>query len=138
MNLYYKIWVNCILKARSQPQNKSNWKLFTMIFMSMAMAINLAVFMAILQRNILGYSFYDFKISFLEGTRIGSTISFFILFLLPPLMVNYIFVFRKKRYEKLIKKHKYYNGKLFISYFLISLFLPFMLLLLGYLWNIMV
>lgn len=138
MNLYYKIWVDCILKARSQPQNKSNWKLFTMIFMSMAMAINLAVFMAILQRNILGYSFYDFKISFLEGTRIGSAISFFILFLLPTLMVNYIFVFRKKRYEKLIKKHKYYNGKLFISYFLISLFLPFMLLLLGYLWNIMV
>ena|SRR5690606_5326319 len=135
MNLYYKIWVDCILKAQSQPQNKGNWKLFTMIFMSMAVAINLAVFMAILQRNILGYSFYDFKISFLEGIRTGSTVSFFVLFLLPPLLMNYMLIFRKKHYEKLIKKYKYYNGKLFISYFLTSLFLPFILLFLGYLWN---
>lgn len=135
MNLYYKIWVDCIIKAQSQPQNKNNWRFFTMIFMSMAMAINIAVFMAILQRNILGRYFYDIKISSLEGTRTGSFLSFFILFILPPLIINYLLIFRNNRYEKLIRKYKYYNGKLFISYFLISLFLPFILLFLGYLWD---
>lgn len=135
MNLYYKIWVDCILKAQSQPNNKNNWKFFTMVFMSMPMAINIAVFMAILQRNILGHFFYDIRISSLEGTRTGAFLSFFILFLLLPLLINYLLIFKNNRYEQLVKKYKYHNGKLFISYFLTSLLLPFILLFLGYLWD---
>lgn len=40
MKLYYQIWVDCILKAKSRPQNKNDWKIYTLIFMSMAMAPN--------------------------------------------------------------------------------------------------
>ena len=41
MKIYYKIWVDCILKAQSKPENLNNWKVFTMVFMSISMALNL-------------------------------------------------------------------------------------------------
>ena len=131
MDIYYKIWVDCITKARSIPANKNNWKTYTMIFMSMGMAINFALVMAILQRNILGFSFYDIKVDIFPGTSLDAFVSFFVLFLLPMLLVNYFLIFRNSRYEMLLAKFKSYGGKLFISYFLASLALPFLLLLLG-------
>lgn len=131
MNIYYKIWVDCIVKARSIPANKNNWKRFTMIFMSMAMAINFAMIMAILQRNILGFSFYDFRVDIFPGTKLDAFISFFILFLLPMLLINYFLILRNNRYELILAKYKSYNGKLFISYFLASLILPLSLIVIG-------
>lgn len=130
-NIYYKIWVDCIMKARSIPANKNNWKSFTMIFMSMAMAINFALVMAILQRNILGFSFYDIKVDIFPGTSIDAFIGFFVLYLLPILLINYLLIFRNKRYERLLTKYKSYNGKLFVSYFLTSLALPLLLIIVG-------
>lgn len=131
LTIYYKLWVDCITKARSIPDNKNDWKVYTMIFMSMAMAINFVLFMALLQRNILGFSFYDIKIDIFPGKNLDAFISFFILYLFPMLLVNYILIFRKNRYEKLLATFKSYNGKLFISYFLASLALPLLLIIIG-------
>ena len=131
MNIYYKIWVDCIIKARSIPANKNNWKRFTMIFMAMAMALNFILFMAILQRKFLGISFYHLKVDILPGTKLDAFISFFVLFLLPMLLINYFLIFRNNRYEILLEKYKSYNGKLFISYFLASLILPLLLIVIG-------
>lgn len=132
MKLYYTIWVDCILRAKSQPQNKNNWKFFTMIFMGMAMAINFITFMTILQRNILQKSFYNLEVNIFSETKLNALVSFFILFLLPPLILNYLLIFRNNRYKQLIRRYKYYNGKLFVRYFLGSIILPFVLLLMGY------
>ncbi len=131
MNIYYKIWVDCIVKARSIPANKNNWKRFTMIFMSMAMALNFMLLMAILQRKLLGVSFYHLKVDVFPGTKLDAFISFFILFLLPMLLINYFLIFRNNRYELILEKYKSYNGKLFISYFLASLILPLSLIVIG-------
>lgn len=128
MNFYYKIWVDCIAKARSIPANQNNWKWYTMIFMSMSMALNFMVVMAIFQRKILGYSFYHLNIDIFPGGKLDAFISFFILFLLPVLLINYYLILRNRRYEVLLKKYKSYNGKLFISYFLLSLMFPALLL----------
>lgn len=136
MNLYYKIWVDCILKARSRPQNRKDWKIYTLIFMSMAMAINLMLLSAILERHIFHSNWYKLDIDIFPGTKLDAFVSFFILFLLPPLLLNYLLIFRRNRYENIIKRgYKYYNGKLFVGYFLTSIVLPFLLLFLGYLWN---
>ena len=135
MNLYYKIWVDGIVKLRSRPQNAGLWKFFSMTFMSMAMALNIMVVMAILQRNILHRNFYELKIDIFSGTKLEVFVSFFILFLFPPLLINYLLIFRENRYKRLIKKYKNHNGKLFVRYFLSSLMLPFVLLFLGYLWE---
>lgn len=136
MSLYYKIWADGIIKLRSRPQNAGLWKFFAMTFMAMAMAINLMVIMAILQRNILHRTFYELSFDIFKGTILDALVSFFLLFLLPPLLINYLLIFRRNRYERIIKKgYKYYNGNLFVGYFLGSLFLPFVLLFIGYLWG---
>lgn len=131
LHVYYKIWVDCISKACSIPTNKNNWKGFTMIFMSMAMSLNFALFIAILQRNILGFSFYNININIFPGTKLDAFVCFFILFILPNILLNYFLIFRHDRYKMLLTKYKPNNGKLFICYFLTSLTLPLLLIVLG-------
>ena len=63
LDIYYKIWVDGITKLRSRPENKGVWKFYAMVFISMAIAINLALIMSILQRNILKHAFYDIQFS---------------------------------------------------------------------------
>jgi len=130
MNLYYKIWVDSIIRLKSLPRNKENWQLKGMIMMSTAMTFNFALFMAILQRNILGLYFYKLEFRFISKLS-NNIVTLIILFFLPCVIINYLLIFRKKRYEKLILKYPYYNGKLSIVYILISMFLPIVLLLAG-------
>ena len=134
--LFYTIWVDAIQKAKSpENQNRDMWKFSTMIGISMAMAMNFITFMAILQRNILQKSFYNLELNIFPGTKLNGMISFMILFLLPPVIMNYLLIFRNKRYELLVKKYKYHNGKVFMGYFLGSIALPFVLLGIGYIFE---
>lgn len=130
IGLYYRIWVDCIKRAKSQPTSKRDWGLGSMIFMSIAMTSNFALFMAILQRNILNRYFYKVRFSFLSGT-FNNIFTYVFLFIAPCVIMNYLLILRNKRYEKLLEKYPYYNGKLFVSYFLISLLLPIILLWIG-------
>lgn len=130
LKLYYKIWVDGLTKLRSIPSNKGMWKFYSTTFISFAMAMNLALFMAILERNVLKHSF-DLDINFFTSKKLNSFLSFFVLYLLLPLLINYFLIFRNKRYEILISKYKSYDGKLFLTYILISFFLPFILILIA-------
>ncbi len=44
LSLYYKIWIDCIVRGRSQENNKKNWKVMSILFMTLAMSFNLIVF----------------------------------------------------------------------------------------------
>lgn len=127
LSIYYKIWVDCILRVRSKKKNRDTWKEKSMIMMSIAMTCNFMLLMAILERNILGCYFYKLSISSLSNKE-NNVLSILILHLLPILIVNYLLIFRSGRCRKLIRKYPYYNGRLFVTYFLISLFLPICLL----------
>jgi len=127
MRLYYKIWVDFITRLRSIESNKNNWKIKSYVIMSITMTLNLILLMSILQRHILHSYFY--KIYFYNFPILGNSIlTILILFAFPCFVINYIFIFHKERYEKLLKKYSSYNGKLFLYYFLISIFLPIILL----------
>ena len=130
MNLYYKIWVDSIMRLKSLPSNQDNWQIKSIITMSVARTFNFILLMAIIQRNILGCYFYKLNIKFLSNYE-NIILTILVLFLLPVVIINYFLIFRDKRYEKLVQKYPYYNGKLFIGYFLISLFLPILLLGIG-------
>jgi hypothetical protein len=134
-NIYYKIWVDGLLKLRSLPSNKGIWKFYGFIFISMAMALNIALIVGIFQQNFYGKLFYQLEIDRLSGTRLNSLINFFVLYLAPPSLINFLLIFKNKRYEQLFKKYNHYNGKLCIWYLMISYFLPFVLLLLGFFLN---
>jgi hypothetical protein len=41
--------------------------------------------------------------------------------LLPFLTLNYFLIFYKEKYNQLVSKYKYHNGKLFVAYFLSSI-----------------
>lgn len=117
MNLYYMILVDGIKRMQSVPANKGTWKPQIMIFTSMAMALNIGMIMSIIQLHILGHTFYDIKFDIFPGEKLNNALSFFILYFLIPVVINYLCILRNNRYEKLLVKYKYYNGKLYMSYF---------------------
>jgi len=125
MDIYYQIWVDNLLRMKSQEKNKHNWKQWSMIAMSLAMTLNFMLFMSILQSYILGISFY--VINFPIPDEYNGVLDILLLFVLPVVVVNYLLIFRNKRYEKLIEKYPYRNGKLAVPYVMISIFLPVVL-----------
>ena len=76
---YYTIWVDGLLKLKSLPQNEGMWKFYAYVFISMAMALNIALITAILQRNILHISFYHVDIDIFPGTKIDSFLNHAVL-----------------------------------------------------------
>jgi len=130
MGLYYRIWVDSIKRLMAIDVNKNSWQLKSMFAMSIAMTFNFILLMAIIQRNILGCYFYKLSISFLSNLE-NNILTILVLFFLPCVILNYLLIFRSKRYEKLLEKYPYNNGKLFATYFSISLFLPIILLLIS-------
>jgi hypothetical protein len=130
MRFYYLIWVDLIVRAKSRPGNESNWPVMTMVFMTAAMAVDFAFLMTILERYILNYNFYELQIPILPQ-NIADPLSFVILFAGPPLLINYLLIFRNRRYEKLIEKYEYHDGKLAATAILLGLFIPVVTLFVG-------
>jgi hypothetical protein len=128
LDIYYKIWVDGITKLRSRPENKGIWIFYAMTFISMAMAMNLITVITIIEKYVIKHSFYDIQFTLFTEQKLNQFLNFFILYLLLPLLINYTLIFRNKRYENLANKYKYHNGKLCITYLMISYFLPFILL----------
>ena len=127
MGIYYRIWVDCIARLKSIEANKDNWREKSMVIMTTAMVFNFVVLMIVLQKKILGYYFYEFNVSFLSG-HVNYILTMLVLYILPCAVVNYLLIFRSKRYEKLLEKYPYSNGKLILIYLLTSMFLPIVLL----------
>ncbi|MFM6994507.1 MAG: hypothetical protein ACKOWO_05245 [Sediminibacterium sp.] len=42
--------------------------------------------------------------------------------------MNYMLIFRKARYQSFIDNYKFYNGKLFIGYFVASMWVPILVM----------
>ena len=120
LKLYYEIWVDCILRAKSQHQNKKNWKLFTMIFMGMAMSLNFIIILFFLSDLGITNKIFSIKINFLESSKLNSILGFIVSYFLPVTLINYFLIFYNRRYEKLIEKYKYHNGKYIGLYLLVS------------------
>ena len=127
LGLYYKIWVDCIKRAREQPDSK-NWQTYTMIYMTMAMAFNFLFIMTILEKFVFKNYFYKIDLSFLP-LRLSNALNYLLLFILPCFVINYMLIFRNKRYENLLKNYPYYQGKVFGIYIVISMMFPILLLL---------
>ncbi len=130
MKLYYRIWVDCITRLRSREGNKDDWQIISLMAMSIAMTFNSTLLMTILQKHILNHYFYKIIISQFS-VFLNNILTLLILFVLPCVLINYFLIFHGKKYEMLTKKYSYYNGKLFLTYFLTSLFLPIIMLVLA-------
>lgn len=126
MGIYYRIWVDFIARLRSKEINKNNWKSKSMIIMTFSMTLNFALLLSIIQKHFLSY-FYYLNLSFLSNYT-NNILTLLILFIFPCITFNYLLIFRAARYKKLLEKYSHYNGKLFVTYFSISIFLPIIMM----------
>ena len=122
MTMYYHIWIDCIKRLKSQEKNRTDWKLKSMVSMTFAMTFNFVFIMVILQKELVGY-FYEINITGLSGF-LNYILTIFILYVVPISTINYLLIFRNNRFKKLAEEYPFRNGKLFLKYFLISIFSP--------------
>lgn len=135
MKLYYEIWMDCITRMRSIESNKSDWKIKALISMTSAMTFNFVLIMVVLQREILGFYFYELNFPFLSGFA-NYILTIIVLYVFPCFVLNYLLIIHSKRYEKLQKVYIYQGRKhYFLIYMLISVLLPIVLLGIGVFWG---
>lgn len=121
LSLYYKIWVDAITAEKNKKGEDGNWKAFTIIPMSILQGINLLTFLFLLRIITHGdvpivLSFNIFRERALN-TFFAGALTFFI----PFLIINYLLVFYNHRYQLLLKTYSSREGKLYRNYFLITI-----------------
>lgn len=114
-NIYYKIWVDAIVWEKAANGKRRNWKFFTLILISLCQGINLLT-VCFWFRLLLFLNIQLFSIKPLNGF-----LSYSITLLFPFIIFNYFIIIYNNRYESLLIKYKYHNGKLYLWYFLSSI-----------------
>lgn len=105
-NIYYIIWSDIIVTFRrknpSLDEKEVNFKLILII--SIVNAMNVWAFVFIFK--IFGIlEFEQLKINILTLKQLNNSLSFLIQYVFPFIIINYFFIFRKKRYRLLIEKY---------------------------------
>jgi len=120
LSIYYKIWVDAIVFEQTKNGQRRNWKIYTLIPISLFQGINLLTLFfavsAITKKHIsifLDINFFNFK-------PLNQLFSSSITLFFPFIILNYFLVLYNNKYEYLIEKYKYYNGKLYLGYFLFT------------------
>ncbi len=119
-NFYYSIWVDLIVNIEKNPKHKKDWKFFSLVYMTLLNALNLGVVLVLLA-YLFNIKVIWIRITLFPGTMINSFVSFLIQFALPFILLNYILIFSRNRYRRLIKNYKDKKGKLFAIYLLSSI-----------------
>ena len=117
-NIYYKIWVDAIVWEKTTNGKRRNWKAFTLIPISVFQGINLLT-VAFWLSPLTKFSIF-IDITIFKAKALNSFCSAAITLFIPFLLLNYFLIFYNQRYESLIEKYKYYNGKLYLWYFLFT------------------
>ncbi len=119
-NLYYEIWVDAIVYEKTRNGDKRNWKIYTLVPISILQGINLLTILFWLVFLTIKFDpFLHFNI--FPGKIINSFMSGFITLFLPFLILNYLLIFRKNKYDTLLIRYDYKKGKYYIIYFITSI-----------------
>jgi hypothetical protein len=123
LKLYYSIWVDGLLRLKSRSSNNGNWKILTLFFMTIAMGLNLATILSLLQLHIFKKTVYSVNVKVFGIEKLDDFLSFFVLFWLGPLILNYVLILRKNKYVALFNIYPYRQGKRFTIYFIASVWI---------------
>jgi hypothetical protein len=113
-NIYYKIWVDAIVWEKSTNGDRRNWKVYTLIPISLCQGLNLGTICFWCHIPIF------INVNIFSIKPLNGFLSYSISLLIPFLILNYFIIIYNHRYESLIIKYKYHNGKLYLWYFLLS------------------
>lgn len=116
MNLYYKIWVDCIHIMKNK---EGNWKINSLIIMSLTTTLNFIFCMIVLMaiwKQWIGKEVLKLpKIDFLPF------LMFVFLIFILSFLVHYFLIFFSKKYMSLLKVEERTSNGLLSKYFIISL-----------------
>jgi len=120
LSVYYKIWVDAIKVTQSSKSEGKNWKLFTIIPISILQGINLATIL--LWIHALNRRFTVLlPLRVINLNPVNTSISLFLTFFLPFVILNYLLIFYGERYNMLAKIYRPLNGKRYFWYIAITL-----------------
>lgn len=127
--IYYTVWVDALVRMRSLPRNTGMWKFYGIVFISTAMALNLLIIVTVCERYLFGSEVFHINIDVFPGRKLDAFVTFFVKYLVWPMICNYVLILRDDRYLMLIDKYTYHDGKYAATYLALSYSLPFVLLL---------
>jgi hypothetical protein len=120
-SLYYKIWVDAIKTEKAKRVEARNWKLYTIIPISLLQGINLFTFFYWMKVVVNRMLPLFFPVTIFNARLINAFISIIITLFIPFVILNYLLIFNNERYEELMIKYKSGDKKLYKKYSLITL-----------------
>jgi hypothetical protein len=121
INLYYTYWVDAIVSINTKNPNRKDWKYTLFIYTTLCNALN--VWVVMLWLKFFNIFFFRVEIDILSGSILGNAIGFIIYFASPFIILNYLLIFYKDRYKKLLDKYTHRNGKFAMGYIFYSILL---------------
>ncbi|MGN8071948.1 hypothetical protein [Mucilaginibacter sp. SG564] len=121
LDTYYRIWVDAITVERSKKGEQGSWKAFTIIPMSILQGINLLTFIFLIR--IITHRAVPVVLS-LNIFRERALNTFFagaFTFFVPFVILNYLLIFYNQRYNNLLRIYRDSRGELYRKYFLITI-----------------
>ena len=134
LELYYKIWVDAIIKINRNPILKKDWKWMTHAHITTMMGLNLMFISAIIQKNLIGKFYYDINFKIFLNENLNGFIESIFLYFLPPFLLNYFLIFKNNKYENLLEKYKDIRGYYFFSYFFGSIIIMLSFIIFGFIY----
>jgi hypothetical protein len=119
--LYYKIWVDAIVTEKAKKVEARNWKLYTLIPISLLQGINLFTFFYWMKTLVNRTLPLFFPVTIFNARLINDFISIVITLFIPFVLLNYLLIFNNERYEQLMIKYKPEDKNLYKKYSLVTL-----------------
>lgn len=132
-SFYLMIWQDALYNIRKH--NPGDYKWMSLAFISMGNALNI-LSLLILLHLIFGTPILLFQyvhVDFSSILPIDSFVKFLIQFFLLPFLLNYYFIFYKKKYITLLNTTDgHHRGRLFVSYIIMSIIMLIFTMTLSY------
>jgi hypothetical protein len=136
LNIYYKIWVDAIVFEQTKNGQRRNWKIFTILPISMFQGINLLTIFFVVSALTKKTIPIFFDVNVFNAKAVNSFISFSITLFWPFVILNYFLIIYNNKYEGLVEKYKYHNGKLYLGYFLFTIGIFIVPIIMGIIWGL--
>lgn len=123
--MYYALWADAINYERIKNGGEGHWKPFTFSYMSLLLSFNIATLLSAIL-FFTGFNVAD-KIEQLVAFPNSKLLTNFfwaiVTLFIPSMIITYFSVFYKKKYELILSRYKFRNGKLLLIYFILTLIL---------------
>ena len=123
-NPYYLVWADSIYRIKKYKPNEKNWGIIIFIINTTINALNFWTIVIWLKI----FNIYNLPLIYIDlfpGHLLNESLSFFVEFAFPFIIVNYSLVFYKNKYKKIVEMYPNPQKKYAFYYSVISLSIAF-------------